>query len=60
MITVLDPQDHVFYNNRGIDHGERGEYDLAIKDFTKAIKLKPDYAFAYNNRGAVYRSKGES
>ena len=58
MITVLDPQDHVFYNNRGIDHGERGEYDLAIKDFTKAIKLKPDYAFAYNNRGAVYRSKG--
>ena len=59
MITVLDPQDHVFYNNRGIDHGERGEYDLAIKDFTKAIKLKPDYAFAYNNRGAVYRSKGD-
>ena len=59
MITVLDPQDHVFYNNRGIDYGERGEYDLAIKDFTKAIELKPDYAFAYNNRGAVYRSKGD-
>ena len=59
MSTVLDPQDHVFYNNRGIDHGERGEYDLAIKDFTKAIKLKLDYAFAYNNRGAVYRSKGD-
>ena len=59
MITALNPQDHVFYNNRGINYGEKGEYDLAIKDFTKAIELKPDYAIAYNNRGAVYRSKGE-
>ena len=59
MITVPDLQDHVFYNNRGIDYGKKGEHDLAIKDFTKAIKLKSDYALAYNNRGAVYRSKGE-
>ena len=59
MITVPDPQDHVFYNNLGIDYGEKSEYDLAIKYFTKAIELKPNYAFAYNNRGAVYRSKGE-
>ena len=59
MSAVLYSQDHVFYNNRGIDYGEEGKYDLAIKDFTKAIDLKPDYALAYNNRGAVYRSKGE-
>ena len=59
MSAVLYPQDHVFYNNRGIDYGEEGKYDLAIKDFTKAIDLKPDYALAYNNRGAVYRSQGE-
>ena len=59
MITMPNPQDHVFYNNRGIAYGEEGEIDLAIKDFTKAIELKPDYAFAYNNRGAVYRDKGE-
>ena len=45
-------------NNLGIDYGEKGEYDLAIKYFTKAIKLKLDYAIAYNNRGAVYRSSG--
>ena len=59
MITVPVPQDHIFYNNRGIDYGEKGEHDLAIKDFNKAIDLKPDYDLAYNNRGAVYRSKGE-
>ena len=59
MRTVPYPRDHIFYNNRGIDYGEKGEHDLAIKDFTKAIELNPDYAFAYNNRGAVYRDKGE-
>ncbi len=59
MSTALNLQDHVFYNNRGIDYEEKGEYDLAIKDFSKAIDLKPDYDLAYNNRGAVYRSKGE-
>ena len=59
MITVPNPQDHVFYNNLGIDYGEKGEYDLAIKYFIKAIELKTDYAIAYNNRGAVYRSKGK-
>ena len=53
MRTVPVPQDHIFYNNRGIDYGEKGEHDLAIKDFTKAIELKPDYAFAYNNRCAA-------
>ena len=55
--AVLSPDDPVFYNNRGIDYGEKGEYNLTIKDFTKAIELKPDYAFTDNNRAAVYRSK---
>ena len=27
------------------------DYSGAIADFTKAIELKPDYAYAYNNRG---------
>ena len=40
MRTVPYPRDHIFYNNRGIDYGEKGEHDLAIKDFTKAIQLR--------------------
>ncbi len=59
MNTALNPQDHIFYNNRGITHSEKGEYDIAIKDFDKAIKLKPDYAEAYNNRGNIYDEKGD-
>ena len=36
-----------------------GDYDKAIADYTAAIRLKPDYANAYYNRGAVYEKKGD-
>jgi tetratricopeptide (TPR) repeat protein len=29
-------------------------YDLALKDYTRAIALKPDYASAFVNRGMCY------
>ena len=34
-----------------------GDYDRAIADYDRAIKLKGDFAFAYNNRGSAYGSK---
>ena len=43
--------------NRGNVFFDKGEYDLAITDYTAAIRLKPDYADAYNNRGAAYCAK---
>ena len=33
-------------------------YDDAQKEFLKALKLKPDYAEAYNNLALVYFNKG--
>ena len=38
---------------------DEDNYDAAIKDYTKAIKLKPDYGEAYNNRGVAYYNKSE-
>ena len=35
------------------------EYEKAIGHYTKAIRLKPDLANAYNNRGKAYGQKGE-
>ena len=32
---------------------ELGMYDLALRDYNKAIELKPDFATAYSNRGAA-------
>jgi tetratricopeptide (TPR) repeat protein len=36
-----------------------GEYEEAIKDFTSAIKIRPDYATAYFNRGNAWRGLRE-
>src|SRR3990167_1447222 len=36
-----------------------GEYDKAIKAFTSAIALNPNYATAYEVRGLAYREKGQ-
>ena len=34
-------------------------YENAVRHYTEALKLKPDFAEAYNNRGNVYNKKGE-
>ena len=51
----------VAYNNRGFaydNRGGEGDYDQAIADYTKAIRLDPEHAVAYNNRGFAYRNRG--
>jgi tetratricopeptide (TPR) repeat protein len=45
--------------SRGNDYYRKGEYDRAIADYTKAIKLDPKHAFFYNNRGIAYGKKGD-
>jgi tetratricopeptide (TPR) repeat protein len=47
------------FNNRGFAHCQKGQYDQAISDFSKAIKANPGLAPAYNNRGAVYLYKAQ-
>ena len=47
------------YYNRGLAHAKKGEVELAIKDYTQAIALKPDYAEAYYNRGGAWLRLGE-
>ena len=49
----------IAYNNRGNAHTAKGDYDRAIQDFDKSIKLDPAYAKPLNNRGAAYLRKGE-
>ena len=45
------------YYDLGNADNDGGNYDLAIENFNEAIKLKPDFAAAYTNRGLVYRNK---
>ena len=42
----------------GMSITRTGAFDQAIADYDRAIKLKPDYADAYNNRGDAYFDEG--
>ena len=45
----------VAFCNRGNAYQDyKGDYDRAIQDYDQAIRLKPDYAIAFNNRGDAY------
>jgi hypothetical protein len=42
----------------GMAYSNKKEFDLAIQEFDRAIRLAPDYAWAYNFRGHVHAEKG--
>jgi tetratricopeptide (TPR) repeat protein len=46
------------FNYRGFSYHGKGEFARAIQDYSRAIKLMPDYADAYSNRGADYNNLG--
>ncbi len=39
---------------------DAGDFDQAISDYSEAIRLKPDDAIAYNNRGNAFLAKGDN
>jgi tetratricopeptide (TPR) repeat protein len=47
-------------NDRGIIYSKRGEYDLAILEFNKALEINPLAAETYNNLGITYSKKGQN
>lgn len=47
------------YYNRGVLHDQRGEIDLAIADYTRAIEKDRTNADASHNRGADHLRKGQ-
>ena len=40
--------------HRGVAYYNKGDYDRAIADYTKAIELKPKLAVVYSNRGEAW------
>ena len=42
----------------GLSYHLEGKWDLAIKEFEEAIRIRPDYAEAHTNLGMVYGKKG--
>jgi tetratricopeptide (TPR) repeat protein len=46
------------YNDRGVDYSQKGDYDLALEEFDKALAIDQRSAEIYNNRGITYSKKG--
>ena len=53
------PNSVFLYNIQGTVNARLQQFDAAIDSYQKAIKIKPDYADAYNNLGNVLRDKGD-
>ena len=48
------------YVERGIAYRAKGEYDLAIADYSEALRIDPNDVLSYANRGNAYRAKGQN
>jgi lipoprotein NlpI len=59
LVIKIDPRFADAFYNRGIGYDEKGQYDWAISDFTKAIETDPGLAEAHFNRGVTYYFKKE-
>lgn len=46
-------------NDRGEQLRKKRDFDGAIKEFTEAIKIDPNFSWPYNNRGLAYTANGD-
>ena len=60
MAVQFSPKDPTAYNNRGGLLAVMGKQQLAIADFTQAIRLHAKNASAYRNRGLAHHELGET
>jgi len=58
-LIKLDDTDAIAHYNRGWNHTQLNQYNLAIKDFDKVIQLGSYASRAYTNRGAIKYILGE-
>ena len=54
-----EPDNDIYYYNRGNTYYSLKEYEKATNDYNKAIELNPNNASYYNNRGISFNSLKE-
>jgi tetratricopeptide (TPR) repeat protein len=50
----ISEENYYSFYLKGIELDNNGDYDFAVIEFNKAIKLNPNFAEAYDRRGMVY------
>ena len=53
------PNEPVLYNISGACYAGLGQFDAAVKDYEKAIAIKPDYSKAHFNLGCTLQELGQ-
>lgn len=59
-IAVSDSFTAYAYTNRGVARYYLGDFEAAITDYERALRIKPMLAKAYSGRGAARTAKGDS
>ena len=49
-----DKNNHTAYNNLGNYYTSNSQFEKAIIEFSKSVRIKPNYILGFQNRGAVY------
>ena len=58
--SLLAPAYHQPYQNRGVVHGQRGEYRLALLEWSRCVYLRPDRAEGYSGRAWVLEQMADA
>jgi Flp pilus assembly protein TadD len=56
---LVDEALAITYNNRGVAHGEAGDFDPAIADYSQALALRPGDATTIRNLRVAHVRRGE-
>lgn len=54
--VIPQAKEHLYY---GIKYEQKGDYESALEEYTKAIEIDDEYAEAYYNRGMLLLQHGE-
>ena len=54
-----NPENHRAHNNLGAELNDAGHLDLAIRQYSRALEIKPDFADANNNLGSALIRRGQ-
>ena len=57
--ALKNPENHRARNNFGAELDDAGHFDLATREYAKALEIKPDFADANNNLGGALIRQGE-
>jgi protein O-mannosyl-transferase len=58
-VIRYEPSVYSAYNSRGAAYQKRGDIDLALKDYLKAIEINPKFYLPYGHVGFIYAMQNQ-